>query len=262
MRFRFISAVCATALLTSAVAFAQGPPPEVENGLANSALKTLPAKGDAKLTVTSPAFKNMGDIPNANTQYGANTFPGLEWTAGPTGTQTYAVIMQDTDGQAGRGGGIFLHWTAFNIKATKLDAGMTALPSGKHGPGMQAGRGYAGPRTPAGPKHRYHFQVFALDTTLPDDAGTSIDTLTAAIKGHVLASGEIIGLGQVDPNAPPPGRGRGGQGGGPGGAPGGNRGGGPGGGPGAGPGGGGAPRGPGGPPGGGAAPGGVPGGGR
>src|SRR5262245_23989339 len=130
MRLRF-STVSATVVLISAIAIAQGPPPDVENGLANSALVTLPAKGGAKLTVTSPAFKQMGDIPFANTQYQTNTFPGLEWTAGPAGTQTYAIIMQDTDGSAARGGnGIFLHWTAFNIKATKLDAGMTDLPSG------------------------------------------------------------------------------------------------------------------------------------
>jgi para-nitrobenzyl esterase len=208
MTRRLLITACTFALMTSAVAYAQAPPPDVENGLATSALVTLPAKGGAKLTVTSPAFKHMGDIPFANTQYQTNTFPGLEWTAGPAGTQTYAIIMQDTDGSAARP--IFLHWTAFNIKATKLDAGMTALPAGAtHGPGMgggATGRGYMGPRTPAGPKHRYHFQVFALDTTLPAEAGATIDSLTAAMKDHVLASGEIIGLGQVDPNAPPPAR--------------------------------------------------------
>jgi para-nitrobenzyl esterase len=192
--------------MTSAVAYAQAPPPEVQNGLATSALVTLPAKGGAKLTVTSPAFKHMGDIPFANTQYQTNTFPGLEWTAGPAGTQTYAIIMQDLDGSAARP--IFLHWTAFNIKTTKLDAGMTTLPAGvTGGPGMARGATagqYAGPRTPAGPKHRYHFQVFALDTTLPVEAGATIESLQAAMKDHVVASGEIVGLGQVDPNAPPP----------------------------------------------------------
>ena len=200
----------AATLVTASAGFAQSPPPpDVENGITTYALATVPAKGGAKLTVTSPAFKNMADIPFANTQYQGNTFPGLEWTAGPAGTQTYVVIMQDTDGPAARGG-IYLHWTAFNIKATKLDAGMTALPGGATGgPGM--GRGaYMGPRTPAGPKHRYHLQVFALDTTLPAEAGATIESLTAAMKDHVLASGEIIGLGQVDPNAPA----RGGAGGG------------------------------------------------
>jgi len=202
----------AAILLAPSFAFAQEPPPATENGLATSALVTLPAKGGAKLTVTSPAFKHMADIPFANTQYQTNTFPGLEWTAGPAGTQTYAIIMQDTDGSAARP--IFLHWTAFIIKATKLDAGMApgaaGLPAGAlHGAGMgggATGRGYMGPRTPAGPKHRYHFQVFALDTTLPAEAGATIESLTAAMKDHVLASGEIIGLGQVDPSAPPPAR--------------------------------------------------------
>ena len=45
------------------------------------------------------------------------------------------MIMQDTDRPRERGGD--LHWTAFNIKATKLDAGMTDLPSGSRGPGMR-----------------------------------------------------------------------------------------------------------------------------
>jgi phosphatidylethanolamine-binding protein (PEBP) family uncharacterized protein len=56
-----------------------------------------------------------------------------------------------------------------------------------------------GPRTPAGPKHRYHFQVFALDTTLPEAARATYDAMIAAMKGHVLASGEVIGLGQIAP---------------------------------------------------------------
>lgn len=113
-------------------------------------------------------------------------------------------------------GGPILHWTMFNIAGTKLDAGMTTAPAGAtDGPNMRgANQPYMGPRTPPGPKHRYHFQVFALDTTLPAEAGASFEALLAAMKDHVLASGEIIGLGQVDPTAPP-GRGRGGRGGAP-----------------------------------------------
>jgi len=68
MRPRTIQTVCAAVLLAAAPTFAQAPPPENEVGLAASALLTLPAKGGAKLTVTSPAFKQLGDIPFANTQ--------------------------------------------------------------------------------------------------------------------------------------------------------------------------------------------------
>lgn len=204
MTRRALIAAWSAALLSAAPAFAQAPPPANEVGLPQLALTSVPAKGGAKLTVTSPAFQNMGDIPFENTQYRSNTFPGLEWTAGPAGTRSYAIIMQDTDAVI-RGGPI-LHWTMFNVTGTKLDVGMTTAPSGAtHGPNIRgANQPYMGPRTPAGPKHRYHLQVFALDTTLPADAGATLDSLTAAMKDHVLASGEIIGLGQVDPNAPPP----------------------------------------------------------
>jgi para-nitrobenzyl esterase len=206
MTRRALVAMSAAILLTPSLAFAQAPPPETEVALSMSALVTLPARGGAKLMVTSPAFKHMGDIPFANTQYQTNTFPGLEWTAGPAGTKSYAIIMQDTDGLI-RNAPI-LHWTMFNIAGTRLDAGMTAVPAGaSYGPNMRGtNQAYMGPRTPAGPKHRYHLQVFALDTTLAADAGATIDSLTAAMKDHVLASGEIIGLGQVDPSAPAPGR--------------------------------------------------------
>jgi len=180
---------------------AQQPPAATEVGASQLALLNISAKGKVRLTVTSPAFKGGGDIPFENTQYRGNVFPGLAWSAGPTGTRSYAVIMQDADALA-RGAPI-LHWTMFNIPAavTKLDSGMTAVPSGAlYGPNIRGpNHAYMGPRTPAGPKHRHHFQVFALDTTLPSDTAMTYENMIAAMKGHVLASGEVIGLGQVAP---------------------------------------------------------------
>ncbi len=188
----------------AATAIAQQPPPAVEQGLSALALTTIPAKGGAKLTVTSPSFQPGADIPFEYTQYRGNTFPGLTWTAGPAGTRSYALIMQDTDAMV-RGAPI-LHWTMYNIPSTSLAKGMTAPPQGaSYGPNIRgANQAYMGPRTPAGPKHRYHFQIFALDTTLIADPAMTYDSLTAAMKDHVLASGEVVGLGQVDPAAPPP----------------------------------------------------------
>lgn len=183
-------------------ACAQEPPAATEAGIAQLALANLPAEGGAKLTVTSPAFAPGGDIPFENTQYRGNVFPGLSWTAGPAATKSYAIIMQDTDAMV-RGAPI-LHWTMINIPAgvTKLDAGMTTPPAGaQNGPNIRGpNQAYMGPRTPAGPKHRYHFQVFALDTTIDSAAASTYADLTAAMKGHVLASGEVIGLGRIAPS--------------------------------------------------------------
>jgi Raf kinase inhibitor-like YbhB/YbcL family protein len=208
---KFASTVALAVLIGfAATALAQSPPPPaVEPGAQLAAIVTLPAKDGAKLTVTTPGWKNGEDIPFKYTQYQGNTFPGLEWSKGPAATQSYAIIMQDTDFVA-RGSPI-LHWSMVNVPAsvTKLDAGMA--PEGKpagaiYGPNYQgAAKPYLGPRTPPGPKHRYRIQVFALDTTLPADfAPRNYAELTAPLAGHVLASGEVMGLGQVDPAAPPP----------------------------------------------------------
>ncbi|MBS0331743.1 MAG: YbhB/YbcL family Raf kinase inhibitor-like protein [Proteobacteria bacterium] len=173
---------------------------------ARTAMDLMPAQ--ARLTVATPAFRSGEQIPFANTQYRTNTFPGLTWTRGPAGTKSYAIIMQDST-LILRGAPI-LHWTMFNIPAgvTKLDAGMapTANPAGStYGPNYKgASQPYAGPRTPPGPGDLYHFAVFALDTTIPDDAKGDYAALTKAMEGHILGSGEVVGHGIADPDAPAP----------------------------------------------------------
>jgi para-nitrobenzyl esterase len=200
------AALTAFALTAAPLAHAQAPPAAIEPAADQLVLKLIPAKGGAMLKVSSPAFKEGGDIPFENTQYRGNVFPGLKWSKGPKGTKSYAVIMQDTDAVVK--GDAILHWTLYNVPAsvTQLDAGMTAVPTGAmNGPNIRGpNHEYMGPRTPAGPKHRYHLQVFALDTTIAGDSQLSYDALKAGMTGHVLASGQTIGLGQVDPTAPPP----------------------------------------------------------
>ncbi|THD82582.1 MAG: YbhB/YbcL family Raf kinase inhibitor-like protein [Phenylobacterium sp.] len=197
-----ISALAAATLLATATGacgqVARSTPGQPE---ARTALDLMPAKG--KLTVTTPAFKDGGDIPFENTQYRGNVFPGLAWTKGPKGTKSYVLIMQDNS--LLYKGAPILHWTMFNIPAgvTKLERGMTAPPAGAaYGPNyMGPAKPYTGPKTPPGPKDNYHFEIFAIDTTVPDEAGASYAALTKAMDGHVLASGEVVGQGQKDPQA-------------------------------------------------------------
>jgi Raf kinase inhibitor-like YbhB/YbcL family protein len=205
---KHLSIIAAAAMGLAAPAFSQSPPPpDPDAGTSLLVTVTNPAK--AKLTVTTPGWKDGEDIPFKYTQYQGNSFPGLEWSKGPAATKSYAVIMQDS-GMVMRGSPI-LHWSIVNIPATvtKLPADMKPedKPAGSiYGPNYKgAGQPYLGPRTPPGPKHRYHMQVLALDITLPADfAPKNYDELIAPLKDHVIASGAVIGLGQVDPSAPPP----------------------------------------------------------
>jgi Raf kinase inhibitor-like YbhB/YbcL family protein len=192
----------AAQLAVAALLVLAGPACSQQAATTPLALADIPAAGQARLKVTSPAFKDGGDIPLANTQYRTNTFPGLAWTGTPPGTRSVAVILQDSDMVFH--GAYILHWTLFNVPGSQssLPVGMTAAPAGAvYGPNYKGPSvAYTGPRTPPGPKHHYHFQVFALDKVLPGDAAaTGFAGLTAAMKGHVLASGELVGLGQAPP---------------------------------------------------------------
>ena len=200
---KYLQIIGSLAMLVAAPTFAQAPPPlDPDPGADMIITATNPGAG--KLTVTTPGWDNGADIPFQYTQYDSNTFPGLQWSAGPAATQSYAIIMQDS-GFVMRGSPV-LHWSMVNIPTTvtELPAGMkpeekpaTAI----YGPNYRgAAQPYFGPRTPPGPKHRYHMQVLALDTVLPADfAPKSYDELIAPLKGHVLASGTVIGLGQAKP---------------------------------------------------------------
>jgi para-nitrobenzyl esterase len=155
------------------------------------------------LTVTSPAFKNGGDIPLENTQYRGNIFPGLAWTPGPAGTRSYVIIMQ---GEGVRDSSpTSIHLTLFNVTptVTRLGTGMTTPPAGaSYGPNVHGlNQPYAGPHTHTIAKHAYHLQVFALDSRLHLELNASFETLVAAMTGHVLASGEVVGLASMDPDA-------------------------------------------------------------
>ena len=187
--------------LMAPAAFAQQPPPAMGHA-ARLALVALPPKADARLTVSSPAFKDGSDIPFANTQYRGNVFPGLTWSRGPGGTRSYVVIMQ---GESLDGTNTSIHLTLFNAPATvtRLAPGMTAPPGGAlYGPNVHGlNQPYAGPHTHTPAKQRYHLQVFALDSVIESNSNLSFESLEAAMAGHVLASGELIGWAAMDPGA-------------------------------------------------------------
>ena len=193
----------ALALAAAPGAIAQQTAVAGETGAALLAIKTLPPQRAIRLTVKSPAFKDGGDIPFENTSYRGSHFPGLSWSKGPYGTRTFAVIMQDDDAQFR--GQIILHWSMYDIVGRTLAPDMTQPPAGaSNGPNVTGpAKPYMGPHTPPGPKHHYHFQVFALDETIAPTPIKTYADLTAAMNGHVLASGELVGLGQADPTAPP-----------------------------------------------------------
>jgi Raf kinase inhibitor-like YbhB/YbcL family protein len=150
---------------------------------------------DAALHVSSASFTNGQAMPQKLTCDGDDISPNLQWQTPPSGVKSYAIVVTDPDAPVE-----FTHWLAYDIPATThaLSEG-ASTPSQRMDQGTEGvngfGRmGYGGPCPPAGKPHHYVFRVYALDTNLVLPAGQGQDQVMAAIKGHVLAEGEIVGL--------------------------------------------------------------------
>ena len=146
----------------------------------------------SKLSVTSSAFKQEGDIPAKYTCQGQDISPALQWSAGPAGTQSYALIMDDPDAP----GGTYVHWLAWNLTGTTLaenqPKGDSLSGGGINGTNSWKKTGYGGPCPPSG-THRYYFKVYALDTKLNLKPSTTKQQLLDAMKDHIVGQGELMG---------------------------------------------------------------------
>lgn len=149
------------------------------------------------LTITSPAFTDGAPIPPRHTCDDVDASPILTWSGAPSGTKSYALICDDPDAPAKT----WVHWVLFNIgpDQTRLPEAVPALELlNEIGPARQGvndfGKvGYGGPCPPPGPRHRYYFKLYALDTRLGLKAGTTKADLERAMQGHVLAQADLIG---------------------------------------------------------------------
>lgn len=170
------------------------PPPD-----SDIAIELVAPRQDVRLSVSAP-FETDAAIPPAHAADGDNASPRLEWSGAPEGTRSFVLIVDDPDAAAPKP---FVHWIAYDIPAevTALREGLPTEPllpdpdGLKQGTNSRGATGYFGPKPPVGdPAHSYHFQIFALDVAeLGIKPGAARDEVIAAMEGHVLASGEIVG---------------------------------------------------------------------
>ena len=162
------------------------------------AIKRPETAAKGQLNVTSSSFASNGMLHERFTEYADGVSPALAWKA-VAGAKSYAVIMEDPDAKPVTP---FVHWVMWNIPAdtTSIPEGVQEQARLSDPDGVLQGRttrgapGYYGPKPPVGEAaHRYHFQVYALDTMLDVPFGADRDQVLQAMQGHVLAKGEIVG---------------------------------------------------------------------
>jgi Raf kinase inhibitor-like YbhB/YbcL family protein len=146
------------------------------------------AAGGPKMKITSSAFQEGGNIPSKFSCDGADTSPPLQIADVPSGAKSLVLIVDDPDAPSG----LFTHWTAWNISPQTSTIAEGSPPKGVQGTNDFGKSGYGGPCPPSG-THRYYFKIFALDRELDLPSGAKRGQLDAAMKGHVIAQGELMG---------------------------------------------------------------------
>ena len=152
----------------------------------------------SSLQLTSTAFAQGGGIPVRHTCEGDDISPALSWTGAPSGTKTFALIVDDPDApDPAKPQRVYVHWVVYNIPSniTSLaeDAPRKGLPAGAAAAKNDFGKTeYGGPCPPIG-RHRYFFKLYALDTELTGLSIANKSELLNAMKGHIVGSAELMG---------------------------------------------------------------------
>jgi Raf kinase inhibitor-like YbhB/YbcL family protein len=144
------------------------------------------------LAVTSRSFSSDGEIPVDYTCDGADRSPQLTWSAPPSGTKSFAVVVEDPDAASGT----FTHWIVYNIAADARVLPEAVDPStvgGASGLNDFKRPGYGGPCPPQLEIHHYVFRVFALNAALDARPEPNREAIDSAMSGHVLAAGALVG---------------------------------------------------------------------
>jgi Raf kinase inhibitor-like YbhB/YbcL family protein len=143
----------------------------------------------AKMKISSPAFHEGGLIPEKFSKYGRNVSPELQIEDAPAETKSLVLVVDDPDAPVG----LFTHWLVWNIDPKTTEIGEATAPSGVvQGKNDFGETGYGGPQPPSG-THRYFFKIFALDKTLDLKPGAKRQEVDAAMKGHIIAQGQLMG---------------------------------------------------------------------
>ncbi len=142
------------------------------------------------MTITSTAFKSNESIPVKYTCDGADINPPLVIENVPSVAKSLALIVDDPDAPRGT----WVHWVVWNIDPATREIKEHSIPDGaQQGTNDFRKLDYGGPCPPSG-THRYFFKLYALDKVLNLGPNTTKAALESAMKGHILARAEIIGL--------------------------------------------------------------------
>lgn len=186
----------AASLLTAGVALASTSPHAADEIVIDEAPRTgftlqSPGRADNAMLTAKYGGNNKAN-PNC---LGENQSPALAWSRSPSGTRSFAILMDDQAGRAGLG---VSHWVAYGIAPSLagLAESEASTPSKTFVPGRNliGTDVYSGPCPPRGNAPQ-HYVFTLISTTLEPDAlrpGLTKPELIEALKGRTLSAASLV----------------------------------------------------------------------
>ncbi len=144
------------------------------------------------LKLESSAFLDGEKIPRKHGYKNGNVRPQLTINGITSNTQSLVIIMDDPDAQAAVGK-IWVHWVIWNIDPNINEISESLIPSNALEGKTDFGEiGYGGP-APPDKRHTYFFKLYALDTKLDLEKGSSKQQIENAMEGHILEKTTLTG---------------------------------------------------------------------
>jgi Raf kinase inhibitor-like YbhB/YbcL family protein len=141
-------------------------------------------------TLSSPVFNSGDTIPAEYTCKGRGISPPLSIRNIPDEANNLALIVHDPETPQGD----FLHWAMWNISpnTTEIDEDMPPIETieGRNDFGQI---GYGAPCPPSG-RHRYLFDLYALDGPIDLHMSASRFAIEQAIADRTIAKATLLGI--------------------------------------------------------------------
>jgi Raf kinase inhibitor-like YbhB/YbcL family protein len=139
------------------------------------------------MLVSSEAF-SQDVLPQSYTCHGAGINPPLDWSGAPTGTKSFALVVDDSSAPITP----FIYWLVFDIGPGTTDIQEDSLPTGALQAMNSAHTATYDPPCPRGHSHSYRFTVYALNTTLNLANGASLEAVVTAIAAATIGRGQKV----------------------------------------------------------------------
>jgi hypothetical protein len=144
------------------------------------------------LILESPAFKDGSEIPKKYGYKNDNISPPLKIKDVPPDAKSLVLIMDDPDAK-GAVGRLWVHWVVWNIDPNTSEIAESSIPKGATEGITDFGESRYGGPAPPDKRHTYVFKLYALNSRLSLQKGSSKKQVEAAMQDHIIAQTSLRG---------------------------------------------------------------------